>query len=92
MVLQKRRYERHWLCQSSITRDYHFIAHFAKQIQSSARKKIIKESIADKKRFEKNDKQKVCTFANESIKYVAKNGKGKLNKVRVVNDVFGSIL
>lgn len=55
-------------------------------------KKNIKESIADKKRFEKNDKQKVSTFANESIKYVVKNGKGKLNKVRVVKGLFGSIL
>ena len=42
--------------------------------------------------LKKTDNQKVCTFANESIKYVAKNSKGKLVKVRIEKDLFESIL
>ena len=37
-------------------------------------------------------KQKVSTFANESMKYVARSGKAKLIEVRMERDLFGSIL
>ena len=64
-----------------------------KQIVWNAREKFIEECITDKKRFEKKlSKQKVSPSANESIKFVARSGKGNLVKVRMETDLFGSIM
>ena len=37
-------------------------------------------------------KQKVCTFANKIMKYTAARDKNKLNEVKMVRNLFGSIL